>query len=655
MSQNTFFLLNGGQGTRFSEVYSLNKPNILIFGTPMYKLVLESLFKTVNINKDSQNLYMVIHNNDESKMMYYDILKDYNINNIFLDYFTRGPIETCKLAINSYKNTTLYDNEIIWFLDNDILYCEDINWNININENEMCLLIQEIEEPLEGLSNQYSPYSHVKIKDSYIIDIVEKVFISKYIVIGAYGFGSIKLFNDMFEIFNENIKNTEWYMSLLVKTAIDNNIKIKYIMGNNNISVGIPEQVNDAIKNNKIIPKKLRWVFDLDNTIVSFPKIKNDYDSVEPITEIIEFINSLYNNGHYIIIYTARNMKTKSKTYINTITKDIIIKTLKKFNVNYHELVLEKPYGDMYVDDKSVNPLHLRHTKWKTNAIGFGYDNMIYDKNKINNKIFKLDNDICYKIASHNEMIGYTYFINNCSAKILNHVPKFYDCKSLNNGFYKIIMEWKKSIPISKLYYNNLLTDIIFDKIFKLMNDLHYYKIYNDKQYDEYVLLNYFPKLLNRIYKYDIYKSININVDAIRDFFDSYKPFIINCIHGDFWFNNLLWSEEDNKVYMIDMRGLIGDNTTTIGDMYYDYSKLYQSICGFDCILYTGNKLDKNIHEKYKNKFIYNLNLLPSEFDNIKKITAFLMLGSIPFHDINDKQLKLILQIIKENWEDVII
>ena len=38
---------------------------------------------------------------------------------------------------------------------------------------------------------------------------------------------------------------------------------------------------------NKTQFEKLRICFDLDNTLVSYPKVKGDYSSVEPITKNI--------------------------------------------------------------------------------------------------------------------------------------------------------------------------------------------------------------------------------------------------------------------------------------------------------------------------------------------------------------------------------
>merc|ERR1719387_3389050 len=62
-------------------------------------------------------------------------------------------------------------------------------------------------------------------------------------------------------------------------------------------------------------------------------------------------------------------------------------------------------------------------------------------------------------------------------------------------------------------------------------------------------------------------------------------------IHGDPVFSNIIRTEEDGIV-MIDMRGEIGKRLTTQGDVHYDLSKVYQSLCGYDFML-----LDQSLDE----------------------------------------------------------
>ena len=48
------------------------------------------------------------------------------------------------------------------------------------------------------------------------------------------------------------------------------------------------------------------YVFDLDGTLCTLTS--GDYVDADPITKNIRKVNDLYNDGHTIIIYTARGM-----------------------------------------------------------------------------------------------------------------------------------------------------------------------------------------------------------------------------------------------------------------------------------------------------------------------------------------------------------
>lgn len=89
------------------------------------------------------------------------------------------------------------------------------------------------------------------------------------------------------------------------------------------------------------------YCFDLDKTICYSSRF---YDSAKPIKKRIKKINSLYDNGDYIIIETARG----SVSGINY--EDITKKQLQEWGLKYHQLrVGVKIYADYYIDDKAVN------------------------------------------------------------------------------------------------------------------------------------------------------------------------------------------------------------------------------------------------------------------------------------------------------------
>lgn len=89
------------------------------------------------------------------------------------------------------------------------------------------------------------------------------------------------------------------------------------------------------------------YCFDLDGTLCTNTDSK--YEDAIPYENRIKKVNDLYNEGHTIIIDTARG----STTGIDW--TDITNNQLKKWGVNYHTLrVGIKLHADIFVDDKGI-------------------------------------------------------------------------------------------------------------------------------------------------------------------------------------------------------------------------------------------------------------------------------------------------------------
>jgi len=89
------------------------------------------------------------------------------------------------------------------------------------------------------------------------------------------------------------------------------------------------------------------FVFDIDGTICN--NTYGEYNKAEPFKERIKIINDLYHSGHIIKYFTARG----SGTGIDW--REITKNQLKNWEAKYHELILGKPEGDHYIDDKGQN------------------------------------------------------------------------------------------------------------------------------------------------------------------------------------------------------------------------------------------------------------------------------------------------------------
>ena len=89
------------------------------------------------------------------------------------------------------------------------------------------------------------------------------------------------------------------------------------------------------------------YVFDIDGTICT--NTNGEYKLAEPLLDRIIFINKLYEEGNIIKFFTARGSTTGINWRKFTETQ------LKNWGAKYHELLLNKPEGDLYIDDKGFN------------------------------------------------------------------------------------------------------------------------------------------------------------------------------------------------------------------------------------------------------------------------------------------------------------
>ena len=89
---------------------------------------------------------------------------------------------------------------------------------------------------------------------------------------------------------------------------------------------------------------------DIDDTICFYKNNdKTNYNYAEPNDERIKIINDLYDKGNTIIYWTARGTKTGINWF------KITLEQLNEWNCKFHELRMNKPYYDLFIDDKNIN------------------------------------------------------------------------------------------------------------------------------------------------------------------------------------------------------------------------------------------------------------------------------------------------------------
>ena len=101
----------------------------------------------------------------------------------------------------------------------------------------------------------------------------------------------------------------------------------------------------------------MKYIIDIDDTICEKPQGNSDYESSVPKVKRIEMVNKLYQEGHKITYFTARGMgrNNDDSTAAQEQFFDLTKQQLDSWGCLYHNLILGKPSGDIYIDDKGVN------------------------------------------------------------------------------------------------------------------------------------------------------------------------------------------------------------------------------------------------------------------------------------------------------------
>lgn len=610
----------GGIGERFQNAgYKLPKPLINVAGKPIVHWLIESLDLT-NIN-----MIYIPYNKHLKKYRFEDNLihcfPHIKFKFMCLEHATNGAAETVK-NILEYYNLQLVDDTQVACIDSDIFFTTNV---LKMWDGSNTIFT------FNDCSNQ-SIYSYVKLDGDKIIDIKEKQKISSNACCGIYAFNSIReLYESCVHIILNNINQKgEFYISCIIGHMLSLN-KIFYnkiILKDEYHCLGTPLQI-------KMLPDKLssinkkRYCFDLDNTLVTFPKISNDYTSVEPIQQNIDILKKIKLYGNTIIIYTARNMKTyngnvgKACANIGKITFD----TLEKFNIPYDEIYFGKPMADFYIDDLAVSSYENLEK-----IIGF-YEINTPSRHYNNVEIDQID--IIKKSSDNLEGEIFYYKSLKQMEKITKYFPVFIDCDT-NNKWYTI--EKINGITISKLYLSEELT---FDTLNNLMDVLAEIQLsYECDQSGINIYENYSNKIINRYTNYDftkfnnhayIFEMLTTNMKI----YETENKGCIKVIHGDPVFTNI-FIDIYGKIKFIDMRGKLGNTLTVFGDWLYDWAKLYQSLIGYDEILHNVeiDIIYKNkMIEYFRNKFTTKYS--GKDFENLRMITKSLLFTLIPLHNNN--------------------
>lgn len=100
----------------------------------------------------------------------------------------------------------------------------------------------------------------------------------------------------------------------------------------------------------------MRICVDIDGVICRLREPDQDYADLDPIPGAKEKLRALRAAGHYIILCTARHMKTCQGNVGLVVARKgaTTLAWLAKHEIEYDEIYFGKPHADIYLDDNAV-------------------------------------------------------------------------------------------------------------------------------------------------------------------------------------------------------------------------------------------------------------------------------------------------------------
>jgi len=312
---------------------------------------------------------------------------------------------------------------------------------------------------------------------------------------------------------------------------------------------------------------------------------------------------------------------------VNADIGKITFDTLQKFDIPYDEIYFGKPYADFYIDDLGINCFNSLEKS-------LGFYNQIIQPREFNNIEI---NNLPIVTKKSEDLSGEIFYYKNIPLELKDLFPLFVSSK----GQSEYSIERLDGLTVSELYSSKLLTENTLKHIMNSIERIQRYNINVESIIDSDIYLNYEKKIDDRYSSYDYSKfpdskQIYVRLKQELQNYERENNGKIKLIHGDPVFSNIIINSHD-KIKFIDMRGKLGSKLTILGDWLYDWSKIYQSILGYDFIL-----LDKEIDVEYinkmklffKNEFISRNS--EEDFKHLELITNSLLFTLIPLHN-NDK------------------
>ncbi len=599
----------GGVGRRFDEErYRYPKPLINVMGQPMVSRVLSALRPAPG---DS---ILLVCSREVSRFPLREIVERQDlpcpVEILALERETRGAAETVSLALEALAPEQAQEN--VMLVDADVLFEEDVVGLYRPSAGNAILYFEDRgSDPI---------YSYLQVDESgYVIDVREKERISNLASVGCYCFRSVSVLAEYCSrlLSSGEESHGEPYVSDIFRSMLAaGEEEIRALQVKRFACVGTPSQLK-LYSLARAARESKRFCFDLEGTLISEPRVAGDYRSSRPIRHNIEYLRFLHSQGHHVIIQTSAPTATLEDPEF------ALRDALDHFDIPCDEVFLAKPAADFYVDDHAINSL-----------LDIEKDTGIYSDyvqpRSFNHVI--LGGETVRKTAGGPAAEGEIYWYRHIPAVIDDLFPRV---DAIDEAGIK--MERIDGSTLSSLLVNGCLDRQLLEDMLEALDRIHQASAgENGRVIDLYA--NYEAKIATRCQAYDFssYENFDQVLATTLERHRQYrqrKAAVESTIHGDPVLTNVMLDRHGGFRF-IDMRGQLGDCLTLRGDLFYDYAKVYQSLCGYDVIL-SGKQPDAEslrdlrecfeviVRERFGAERVYDL----------KTLVAGMLLSLIPLHD----------------------
>jgi capsule biosynthesis phosphatase len=118
----------------------------------------------------------------------------------------------------------------------------------------------------------------------------------------------------------------------------------------------------------------MRICLDIDGVIALLRNEEEEYSDVLPVAGVADSIKRLRQDGHYIILHTARHMRSCQGNEGLVIARQglTLLAWLKSHDIEYDEIYFGKPYADVYIDDNAYRFIQWSDVLKKVSLGDFG-------------------------------------------------------------------------------------------------------------------------------------------------------------------------------------------------------------------------------------------------------------------------------------------